>query len=206
MRGIHIHGDGICLLRKQRGWTQEELANLVGCSARTIRNAEQSRQIDVKTLRQIAAVFDVPLATISVSEQDQQQRHIEIVHEWLHAFHEADIPRLLEFHHPETVLELPGAEGLAGVPEPAIFKGLEALHEHFRSMFLEFRILQVLQQTFDTKGDLVFHRATSTMRGIETGKEATTKFYNEFELRDGLIIRRLTISDLAGHRHIMGRD
>ena len=210
MRGQLSNGETIRQLRKLKGFTQEQLAEAAGCATRTIRNVEQSKLIDIKTLQKIAVVLVVPLATISVfdsvSEEDQQQRHIGILHEWFEAFLESDIPRLLTFHHPETVLELPGAGTMPGIPESAIFTGLEALREHFTIVFSQFCFLRVLQQTFDAKGDLVFHRSTTTLRGIETGKEATVKFYNEFEFRDGLIIRRMTISDLAGHRHILGMD
>jgi len=206
MRGLTPAGDVIRDRRKVLGWTQEELATRVRCNSRTVRNAEQGKRIDGNTLSAIAKAMDMTLPEISVSEENQQQRHIEIVHEWIEAFFEADIPRLLAFHHPETELELPGAGTMPGIPETATFKGLEALREHFTSIFSMLRFIRILEQTFDTQGALVFHRSTAIMRGNDTGREATTKFYNEFEFRDGLILRRVTISDLGGHRHILGMD
>jgi len=95
---------------------------------------------------------------------------------------------------------------MPGIPESASFQGLEALREHYIQIFSMLRFIKVSEQHLDAKGDLVFHRSTATLRGNETGREATTKFYNEFEFRDGLIIRRVTISDLGGHRYILGMD
>jgi len=66
--------------------------------------------------------------------------------------------------------------------------------------------VEVIEQHLDAKGALVFHRATVILGGTETDNKATTKFYNEFEFCDGLIIRRVAIADLGGHRHVLGMD
>jgi len=206
MRGLTPAGDVIRDRRKVLGWTQVQLAIHVRCDSRTVRNAEQGKRIDGNTLSAIALAMDLTLPEISVSEENQQQRHIEIVREWDEAFCEADIPCLLAFHHPETVLELPGAETIPGIPETASFKGLDALREHFIQTFSMFSLVEVLEQQLDAIGDKVFHRSTATLRGNETGREVIMKFYNEFEFCDGLIIHRVTISDLGGHRHVLGMD
>jgi transcriptional regulator with XRE-family HTH domain len=46
-------------LRWNRGWTQEELANKVGCGKRTIENVESEKPISVTTLRDVAEALGV---------------------------------------------------------------------------------------------------------------------------------------------------
>ena len=46
-------------LRLQRGWSQEQLAQLSGISTRTIQRMEQGQKASVESLKSLAAVFDV---------------------------------------------------------------------------------------------------------------------------------------------------
>ncbi|MGM9455264.1 helix-turn-helix domain-containing protein [Legionella bozemanae] len=46
-------------LRVSRGWTQEHLAHLCGCSARTIARAEKDGVNSMETITALAAVFGV---------------------------------------------------------------------------------------------------------------------------------------------------
>ena len=51
-------------LRLQRGWTQEQLAELAGVSVRSIQRAERGRQASLETLKSLAAVFEVELSVL----------------------------------------------------------------------------------------------------------------------------------------------
>ena len=57
-------------LRVQRGWSQEQLAELTGLSARTIQRIERGQNASVESLKAIAAVFEVELSTLR--EPDMQ--------------------------------------------------------------------------------------------------------------------------------------
>jgi transcriptional regulator with XRE-family HTH domain len=68
-------------LRLQRGWTQEQLAELSGLSIRTIQRIERGRPAGLETLRSLAAVFDVEftqlqteadMANSDMRDQDEQ--------------------------------------------------------------------------------------------------------------------------------------
>lgn len=50
--------------RLQRGWSQEQLAELSGVSARTIQRIERGQSASLETLKALAAVFDVDLAQL----------------------------------------------------------------------------------------------------------------------------------------------
>jgi transcriptional regulator with XRE-family HTH domain len=51
-------------LRLQRGWSQEQLAELTGLSVRTIQRIERGQSASVESLKCLAAVFDVDFATL----------------------------------------------------------------------------------------------------------------------------------------------
>jgi transcriptional regulator with XRE-family HTH domain len=51
-------------LRLQRGWSQEQLAELSGLSTRTIQRLERGQPSSVETLKALGAVFDVDFSTL----------------------------------------------------------------------------------------------------------------------------------------------
>jgi transcriptional regulator with XRE-family HTH domain len=57
-------------LRVRRGWSQEQLAELTGLSARTIQRIERGHNASAESLKAIAAVFEVDLSALK--EPDMQ--------------------------------------------------------------------------------------------------------------------------------------
>jgi len=207
MRGFEANGAAIRELRKLRGWKQEDLAAAANCAVRTIGSAEHGKAIDPATLARIAAALEVSLPDVLIADTAKQQRNIQTVREWVRLWTEGDLEGILKLHHPETTLELPGAGSMPGVPENPKFQGLDELREHLAYVFTILQLQEVLEEQFDAKGNLVFHRNESVFQGCETGKSAVTKFYNEFHFdEEGLIIHRMTISELSGHRHVLGME
>ncbi len=51
-------------LRLQRGWSQEQLAELSGLSVRTIQRLERGQPASLETLKALGAVFDVDVSTL----------------------------------------------------------------------------------------------------------------------------------------------
>jgi transcriptional regulator with XRE-family HTH domain len=56
-------------LRLQRGWSQEQLAEMTGLSTRTIQRIERGQPCSLETLKALAAVFEVDLATFKPEER-----------------------------------------------------------------------------------------------------------------------------------------
>ena len=56
--------------RLQRGWSQEQLAELSGLSTRTIQRLERGQTPSLESLKALAAVFDVDLARLKEPEMD----------------------------------------------------------------------------------------------------------------------------------------
>ena len=59
--GVVLHADAIRLLRARVGITQEELAQQMGVTTRTICSAESRCAVSLRTARGIAMVLSVPL-------------------------------------------------------------------------------------------------------------------------------------------------
>ena len=51
-------------LRLQRGWSQEQLAEMSGLSVRTIQRLERGQKAGLESLKSLAAVFDVELSNL----------------------------------------------------------------------------------------------------------------------------------------------
>lgn len=205
-RGIQPNAEQVRSLRKSLGWKQEDLAEIVDCSTRTIRNAEKGNRIDSATLHSIAEAFGVDIAELVATEpvSDQlQARRIEIVKSWAKGYENSDVELTVKHHHSEIRLELPGAGELLG---SEVFDGIAAVKNALQMAYDFFYLSKVHHEDFTAVGDLVFHRAETTFKSVDSNREFTTKFVNEFEFKDDKIIRRTTISDLTGHRRCLGTD
>ena len=53
-------------LRLQRGWSQDQLAELTGLSIRTIQRIERGKPAGLETQKALAAVFDIPLTELTL--------------------------------------------------------------------------------------------------------------------------------------------
>lgn len=65
-------------LRLQRGWSQEQLAELAGVSVRTIQRAERGGSMSLETSRALAAVFEIDRTHLeegasSMTDNDNRQ-------------------------------------------------------------------------------------------------------------------------------------
>ena len=56
-------------LRLQRGWSQQQLADLSGLSTRTIQRIENGQPASAESLKSLASVFEIDFSTLT-SEQD----------------------------------------------------------------------------------------------------------------------------------------
>lgn len=59
-------------LRTQKGWSQEQLAEISGLSTRTIQRIEQGQGVGTESLRALAAAFEVNLETLQQTPQSTQ--------------------------------------------------------------------------------------------------------------------------------------
>lgn len=75
-------------LRLEKGWSQEQLAELSGLSTRTIQRLEKGEKAGLESLKALAAIFEVPVSelksdlsaetkeeTTGMSEQGQTSHH-----------------------------------------------------------------------------------------------------------------------------------
>jgi transcriptional regulator with XRE-family HTH domain len=58
-------------LRLQRGWSQEQLAEVSGLSARTIQRIEKGQSASLETLKALAAAFGVEVSNLQESPMSQ---------------------------------------------------------------------------------------------------------------------------------------
>ena len=56
-------------LRLQRGWSQEQLAELSGLSVRTIQRMERGLPASNETLKSLASVFEIEFSTLQATQE-----------------------------------------------------------------------------------------------------------------------------------------
>jgi len=68
-------------LRLQRGWSQEQLAEMADVSIRTVQRAERGQPMGLETRKALAAVFEVELEALSGEEQGMENRTLDLAAE-----------------------------------------------------------------------------------------------------------------------------
>ncbi len=63
-------------LRLQKGWSQEQLAELSGLSVRTIQRLERGQPPSLESARALAAVFEVDVSTFDLSTAETGENHM----------------------------------------------------------------------------------------------------------------------------------
>lgn len=203
MRGVEVDGLLIRRLRIASGLTQSDLATRVDCDEKTVRKAESNKgRIDVRLAVTIAEHLNCePVLIIKCAEESSVQvlRNKEIVLAWNDAYVESDVERIMSLHHENSILEIPGSEGL---PAGGNYSGIGQIRSHMIEMFSLFKLVHVSEVGFDLHAfdDVAFLRSTATFRFLPNDKEFTARFLNEFQFKDGRIFRRVSISDLTGFR------
>ena len=65
---MYVNSNRVRELRLARQWSQEQLATLSGLNLRTIQRLESGAKISNESLRALAAVLEVPVASLLISE------------------------------------------------------------------------------------------------------------------------------------------
>lgn len=65
-------------LRLQRGWSQEQLAQLSGLSVRTIQRIERGQTAGLESLKSIAAVLEVDLVTLTENGAEKMDKAVSV--------------------------------------------------------------------------------------------------------------------------------
>jgi transcriptional regulator with XRE-family HTH domain len=60
-------------LRLQKGWSQEQLAQLSAISVRTIQRIERGQSVGLESMKCLAAVFEIDIADLSAKSNTEEQ-------------------------------------------------------------------------------------------------------------------------------------
>lgn len=206
MRGLQVNGEVIRSLRAAKCLTQEQLALAADVDVTTLRKMEKGvKSFDFRTVATLANVLECELTMLTAphaASPDRRVLHLEITHRWHQAMLEGDLEVLRSLYTADTILEIPGAEGL---PAAGNFQGIDAVAEHHAEFFQMFKIRSARDDDFviHAVDNLVFLRTTATIEYLPNAKSYTARHVNEFELRDGLIARRTVVADYGQLRQAL---
>lgn len=72
---MKVNSEVIKALRKQRAWSQDELAAASGISLRTIQRIENSGNSSLESKKALAAVFEIDVAALEIDEEAIVRSH-----------------------------------------------------------------------------------------------------------------------------------
>ena len=167
---------------------------------------EQSERVDIATLANVADALGVQVSAVAFhsgenTSVDTSKRLKQLTIAWEEAYMSCDVDRILAFHHPDTVLELPGSDDLTA---GGTFRGIDQLRAHLESAFQCFRVVEVHERKMHVVENLVFYRPILTLLVVPKGTKFTIRFLNEIEFRGDKICRRMTLTDWGVYRAHLG--
>jgi transcriptional regulator with XRE-family HTH domain len=71
---ISISGEVVRRLRRERGWTQEQLAEIAALSSKTIQRVERTGMCDLETRSALASVLEIELKQLDGEKKIQQAK------------------------------------------------------------------------------------------------------------------------------------
>jgi transcriptional regulator with XRE-family HTH domain len=145
MRGAMANGKNLKAARTIRGLTQEQLAALAGVDAKTVRNAEQSKRLDVGSLARLALALGTELHRVIRSPNPlaaMLAARRKAVEKWQAAWKARDMNALLALYHEQAALHLPGGPI---IPFGGEFRGKESVQQVAE---LAWAIIATIRPTF----------------------------------------------------------
>ncbi len=186
-RGLTVDGRRLRQLRRARGWTQPELAEIAGIAVRTLRTAEAGQRIRADFVRFLAIALGVEMVDLA-AERDElrmyatEDRNVANVLQALHAYaYERDLSEYEQILSPNAVLRAPGPEEIPICGEHRGVDGLRTLFEFVSENIdheegIDFSDIR-------TSGNLMVLQFQDATRFIKTGKvyRGLTQYIYEFE-------------------------
>jgi ketosteroid isomerase-like protein len=122
---------------------------------------------------------------------------IEIVRRLIGAWSRRDLEAVLQAMHPECEVR--------GIEVRETLRGHDRLAAGFRDWFDAFDEFTIEPEDFISDGDRVLVPVRQRARGKGSGVEVEQRFYQLFELRDGMVFRFDEYSEEPDAREALGR-
>jgi len=148
MRGALANGKQIQVTRLSRGLTQEQLADLAGIDAKTVRKAEQGKRLDLETLTKLGFALETELNRLIVpgrSPPELEIRRRDVVLRWHRLWDAHDMEPYLALYHNDAILHLPGGPQ---IPFGGTFRGKSEIRRAHEIAWSTCRTEPVRQEDF----------------------------------------------------------
>jgi len=205
MRGVPTNGEVIKQLRRSQGLTQETLADRADCDARTVRNAERSRHVDLSTVERIAVVLGVEHGELVDSlGVGQERENVKLVMKYHEAFNGRDPDAMADLFHDDgkvaVVSDVPLPGGGEFVGKQGVLMWAKTCMEAYRTQEITADMMEI-----DAVRDLVFVRGKTDRQvtSVQTGKSARASAMLEFRVREGKIASLRIVTNTAVFERIL---
>src|SRR5690242_6804806 len=74
-----VNTQKIKILREQRGWSQDQLAQMSGISLRTLQRMEKDGKCSIESVKSIASVFEVDFKKVLQEEDSKKSEGVDFL-------------------------------------------------------------------------------------------------------------------------------
>jgi transcriptional regulator with XRE-family HTH domain len=137
-RSIECNGEIFLYYRRQRGWTQQELADAAGFSQRLIAKAESGSRLSPETIDVLAQTLSTNGQTVYPEDLIASPRAMAAEFLRAYATHEAEmVSHCRDIFSPDLKVHFPG--GPAAAPLSGVHEGIDAFDEFCHNFFRIFQ-------------------------------------------------------------------
>lgn len=190
MRGALADGGAIRQRRTTLGWTQEQLASQASCDTKTVRRAEQGKNLDTFTLAKIATALAISFVDVIQHTQvadASQQRNIAVIKQLAAAFNERNVDGVMKLCHEDIVMHAPGSPDL---PFGGVFRGRNEVRRMHEIAFAAAATEQLTPDnvTYIAVEDYVIARGTAAVKRMDDDREQKFTFTHMIRIENDKII------------------
>jgi len=184
--------------RRQRGWTQRELARRSGFSERLIRKAEDGAEVRLSTLQLLAKTLSTP--ELKVTADNLRRDPMTVAQMFVRGYlaHRAEVGRrCAHLFHTDIVMAIhadPSALSFAGE-----FHGIDGIDRMIRTAYEQFEPINEDFGKWFVSGTTIaaLRQQVVRLRGVPDSPELTSWLLHEYTVDHGKIRRVDTYTDAA---------
>jgi len=207
MRGIVANGGLVRQYRKQRGYTQEVLAQRIGCDQRTVRNAESGKPIDAHVLYSIAECLETPIdslllresgAVLTTTENAKNAPEINrsTVKRQLEGVIRSDVVSVCESLAADAIVEAP--QTFFGSNNR--FVGIHNIRSQMERLLSRFQIDVQDQLRLDVAGEWAFLRGKLLVADRDSRQSNEFRVFVEYKLVHAKVVFQSIVADFSPRR------
>ncbi len=197
-RSVQVNGELVRFYRRQRGWTQEQLADVAGYTVRVIRKAEASQSLRPDTIEVLAEALSG--LDWKISPEDLISSPIQMARAVIDAYRHQERQVVANVHgllHEDLSVYAAGEE--VGLPFAGSYSGVDGFDAFFGRYFESFMRpdKELFQPVFYSQGNEVILHGQEAVQANDSPDVISSWIFIKFRFERGLLISYENFYDTA---------